>query len=208
MITASLIDIEINEKKANHVLYGTTSDAKSLVVIFPGGNNSCDRPILHYLRKHFLDQNFDVLCISYTNLVDETDPTEKQLDEIAFAINQAIMLVEKKKKYEKRIFITRSAGNIISAEMKIKYSYVVDKCVYMSPTSDALKYIDDYPGFIVSSTKDGYLTSDDITKLSKLSSDKAIMLKDGDHGLETTNILETIDFHKKVVSKIIEFIAK
>ena len=196
MITATEIEIELNEMKSNHVLYAN-EESKSLAVIFPGGNNSCDRPLLHYLRKMLLVQGHDVLCLSYTNLFVRKDTGDEKLEKGVFAINKAIEKVKTEKHYENTIFVSRSYGNVISCELKDKQEINIRKSVYISPTSEALTYIKRYPGFIVSGTKDEYLTSDYIIELSQSTDDNVLVFQNGPHSLETDNIVDTIDFCKK-----------
>ena len=52
MSKISLIEIESNGQKSEHVFL-ENEGSKSLVVFFPGGNNSCERPIFHYLTRFF-----------------------------------------------------------------------------------------------------------------------------------------------------------
>jgi len=207
MSKVSLIEVEIDKRKSNHMFY-SNEDSNCLVVVFPGGNNSCDRPILHYLRKYFLDKNCDVLCISYMNLVERKDPYDEKLEKLIFGINSAILKIEKEKQYPDKIFVSRSFGNIVSSELKIKHFMDIKKSIYISPTSPAIKYINEHPGFIVTSSNDEYLTNDEITELRKLETDQILIFENGYHGLETNDISETMDFHRSAVRKIISFLEK
>ncbi len=205
MSTVSLIEIESFGKKSDHTFF-KNEDSNCLVVIFPGGANSCNRPILHFIRKYFLNKNCDVLCASYKNLFEREDTFDVKLDKIVSGIKKAIQKVELDKSYKDKIFISRSIGNVASCELKIRHSMNILKSVYISPTSPALKYFNDYPGFIVSSSNDEYLKADEIDKLSKLGDDKIIVFKDGNHSLETSNIKDTVEFCKEAVLKVVEFI--
>lgn len=205
MSTAKLIQIKLHKKKSHHILYAN-ENSKSLAVVFPGGNNSCDRPILHYLRKILLDQDYDVLCLTYKDLFEIKDILDKKVEKGIFAINEAIKKVKTEKKYEDTIFISRSYGNVMSSKLKDKYSPEIRRCVYISPTSEGLAYSKKYPGFIVSGTKDEFLTTEDIDKLSNSKDENVLMLKDGPHSLETDSITDTIDFCKAAVVGINEFL--
>ena len=207
MSTVALIEINLNNMTSNHKLY-STEKSSNLAVIFPGGNNSCDRPILHYLRKYFLSHNYDVLCISYSNLFERKDSSDIKFEKIVESVNSAIKQVEKEKQYVDRLFISRSAGNLAASELKIRHSINVKKSIYISPTSEAIKYISKYPGIIITASNDEYLENGDINKLRQLKQSELIVFKNGTHNLETANITETINFHKLVLIKIVDFVEK
>ena len=205
MSKISLIEIESNGQKSEHVFL-ENEGSKSLVVFFPGGNNSCERPIFHYLTRFFIDENKDVICISYKNITKREDSYEEKINSLTSGINEAILKTNKI--YSDIIFISRSFGNIVSCELKKRYSINVFKSIYISPTSPALKFFDEYPGFIITSTNDEYLTKDEINELSKLGDKRLLILNEGNHSLETKNIYDTMNFGNIAVSKIIDFIRK
>ncbi len=207
MISARLIELESNEIKSNHILY-FNEDSNKLAVIFPGGNNSSNRPILHYTRKVLLDMNCDVLSISYENLYTRGDSNEKQLDDIITAVKNAISEVSKDKNYISNIFIARSFGNIVSNELKIKYSLDVEKNIYIAPTKDALKYFNDFPGLIITGTQDDYMPENDFKVLIEKHNKNILVFENGGHALESNDIVETIDFCKLAVTSIKAFVQK
>ena len=75
--------------------------------------------------------------------------------------------IEKDKNFTRKIFISRSFGNIVSNELKIRKSINSDKNVYISPTADAVKYFDKFPGLIITATNDEYLPDEKINELVK-----------------------------------------
>ena len=91
MLKVKKIETKFGEQKSEHTFY-YQSDATCLVVIFPGGGNSCNRPILHYSRKFLLDLNCDVLNISYTNLADEEDSVEVQMEKLISSVYTPLSL--------------------------------------------------------------------------------------------------------------------
>lgn len=205
MLKAKKVVTDFGEKKSDHILY-CDDDFNNLVVIFPGGGNSCNRPILHYSRKFLLERGCDVLNISYDNLVDDNDSTDVQMERLASALYEAIVKVKKVKEYEKVIFIARSFGNIISNQIKIKESLDIYKSIYMSPTFDATKYFEQYPGLIITGTNDTYITDEQIRDLEKKYSDNILVFEQGTHGLENKNMDDTLDFCKVAVKRIIDYI--
>lgn len=207
MIKTSVIEIENKGKTSEHTFYANENSNK-LVVIFPGGNNSCDVSLLRYLRKLFLTKGYDILCLSYKNLSNREGTPDQNFDEALSGINKAFAEIEFEKQYKEKIFISRSFGNVFSGELRSRCSIEVNKSIYVSPISKALKYLNEFPGFIISGTKDEYLTSDEMIELAKLGNDKVLIFKEGSHSLESDSVIDTIDFIKTAIIKVEEFILK
>lgn len=205
MLEVKKIEIESNGITSEHVLY-FHENAKKLVTIFPGGGNDCKRPVLFYLTDYFARNNYDVLCISYTNLVQQDLSVLEKIDLIASAIYNTIMKSKEIKKYDEYIFISNSFGNIVSNTIKDKYEMDVKNSIYISPTAYALKSIQKYPGCIVSSTEDEYLTKEDASKLLTFSNSEILIFEGGNHALECDDTIRTIEFCKDAVEKVIQYV--
>lgn len=205
MISASYVTITINDLTSNHIHF-KTDDATKLVVIFPGGGNSCDRPVLNFLRKYYLDHQTDVLCISYTNIYSKDDNDEVLIGKITYALNEAISKVNEFKYYEKTYYICESFGNIVSNAIKMEYPNMVAKSAYISPTIDGLDYISKYPGLIITSTKDEYLDEPTIRELKSRPKDNLLIIENAGHSLMVDDVFESIDIVKVVVKRIIDYL--
>ncbi|PAT01111.1 hypothetical protein CI105_08250 [Candidatus Izimaplasma bacterium ZiA1] len=205
MISASYIKLTINDLTSDHILY-KDDNSKRLIVIFPGGSNSCDQPVLHYLRHYYLHNNSDVLCLSYSNITLDDDSIEVQFKKIAYALKEAIVKVKKEHKYDEVVYICRSMGNIVSNDIKNRYPEMIENSVYISPTSEGLNYIKKYPGLIISSTNDSYLEEKDYDTLGTFNEEDVMIFEGATHSLSTDDVFETIDICKMTVSKIINYI--
>ncbi|MBU0997625.1 MAG: hypothetical protein KKE16_06260 [Firmicutes bacterium] len=205
MISASYVKITKYDLTSNHIHY-QTDDATKLVVIFPGGGNSCDRPVLTFLRKYYLDHQTDVLCISYTNTYLEDDPNDVAMKKITNAINEAILKVHESKDYEKTYYICESFGNIVSNAIKMEYPNMVAKSAYISPTIEGLEYISKYPGLIITSTNDEYLDEPTIKELKSRPKDNMLIIEDAGHSLMVDDVFESIDIVKVAVKRIIDYL--
>lgn len=201
------INIEIDGEISEHLLY-LSEKSTSLVVVFPGGNNNSLTPFLFYLRDYFIHNNYDLLRISYNNLAKREESDEEKMSKITFAIHQAIMNNKKSKSYSNYLFVSRSIGNVVANKIKNDYKINVVKSIYISPISEALENIRKYPGLIISATNDEYFKKEDIEELLTYPNQEVLIFEDGDHQLECENTLETIEFCKNAVSKVIEFVNK
>lgn len=63
----------LDNKEVINELYINGEKENSLVVLFPGGNYSCDKPLLYYARKIALELGNNVLCINYSKKVSKED---------------------------------------------------------------------------------------------------------------------------------------
>ncbi|MBU1145772.1 MAG: hypothetical protein KJ971_07995 [Firmicutes bacterium] len=205
MISASYVKITKNDLTSNHIHY-KTDDATKLVVLFPGGGNSCDRPVLTFLRKYYLDHQTDVLCISYSNIYLQDDKDEVIIGKITCALNEAILKVNEFKIYEKTYYICESFGNIVSNAIKMEYPNMVAKSAYISPTIDGLEYISKYPGLIITSTKDEYLDEPTIKELKSRPKDNLLIIENAGHSLMVDDVFESIDIVKVAVKRIIDYL--
>lgn len=206
MIKTSNIEIEFNNKVSEHILYHQ-DDAKCLVVIFPGGGNSSDRPIIHY-SSHFLLYNnkCDILYISYKNMIDKEDTYELIINSYVNAISKIFDKVEEKKSYKSKIFISFSMGNLVSNELKIRKSIISDKNIYISPTADAMKFFETYPGLIITASKDEYLPQEKLDELKEKYKDNILVFEDGTHALENNNVPNTLEFCRTAVTSILDYL--
>lgn len=206
-IQRDVINIDINGSVSEHVLY-SNEQSTSLVVVFPGANNNSLTPFLYYLRDYFVHNNYDLLAISYKNLVQRGDSSEEQMNKISFAVNQAIFNNGKPKTYENFIFVARSVGNVISNKIKNDYKINVIKSIYINPVKEALEDIQKDPGLIITASNDEHLDNENLKKLLNNEFQEVLVFEDGDHYLECEDTLESIEFCKKAVAKVIEFINK
>lgn len=207
MIKREVIGIEYDGALSQHVFYSNEA-ATNLVLFFPGGSSNTSGPIFYYLRDYLLRHGYDVLSLSYKGLVKQGDAYDEQMEKITKRVHQAILQVKETKAYQKTLFVSKSIGNVISNITRIKYKFDVEKSIYISPIPQALKDIKKYPGLIITSTHDEYLEKEHLEEILSYTNQEVIVFEDGDHSLECDDTLKTMDFCKKAISKMIEFINK
>ncbi len=84
----------------------------------------------------------------------------------------------------------------------------MDKCIYLSPTAEALEDIKKYPGLLISSNHDEYIEEKHLKEILSYPHHEVMIFKGGNHSLECEDTLKTMDFCRSVISKSIEFINK
>ncbi|GKX31906.1 alpha/beta hydrolase [Vallitalea longa] len=185
-------------KKYKHLML-SQDNSRGLVVIYPGFNNSCNRPVLHYIRKAALEKRYDVLCINYAiklsfnNL--DTDIKEFLVPEALKLLN----IVNNDKFYEIIYFIGKSLGTIISGKVRDEYKgYSNFYHIYLTPLKDSLPYINKYNGLLITGSKDKYFNKELLDQIIN-SNIKVEIIEDVNHALELNdNVLGTIDIHKHI----------
>ncbi|WP_066498138.1 alpha/beta hydrolase [Abyssisolibacter fermentans] len=196
---------EENKESEHLLLY--QEDTETFVVIFPGGNNLCDRPILHYIRKASLIKGYDVLCISYTNINNCDKPLE---DNISFIVNEVSKVIDKcfdNRKYKRIILIGRCFGSLISGAFRDTKEYSIDKHIFISPTRITLDYINKYGGLVVTGTNDNYLSKEERNLLVNNRGIELMIVDEASHSLETEdNIEHTLEVCKEVIMRVDNYI--
>lgn len=193
MVKTSLVVVKISERDDIYSkLYFHQNKKNSLVVIFPGGNYNCDRPLLHYARKASLDEGHDVLCMSYRRKMEWKDSGEYTIElqgDAGFDAIQKCM----NKNYKNIYFVSKSIGTEIAGNISERMGYDKVTGIYLTPTKDAVKHIVNSKGAIVVGTEDFLLTAEEINKIKECSNIKLFSFKDANHSLEVDkNINESI----------------
>lgn len=205
MIKREEIKIELYGKTSEHVLSSNVT-AKKLAVLFPGAGSNTRAPFFYYSRYYFLRAGYDVLALSYKNIIDKDDSVDEQLSKITHSVNEAIMISQETKTYEEYVFVSRSIGNLIADRTRTNYKYNDVISIYASPTSQALADIEKYPGLIITSTDDETLNEGDLEKIKSFTEHEVIVFEGGDHRIECFDTLKTIDYCNKAIAKTIEYI--
>jgi uncharacterized protein YejL (UPF0352 family) len=177
------------------------------MVVFPGGNNLCDRPILHYIRKVALIKAYDVLCISYKNINDLNKYMDENLEYLVSEVEKVLYKVNINNNYKRIIFVSKSLGNLISGSIKDKNDYSIYKHVFISPTPKALEHISRNEGLVITGTNDKYLDDRDREYLQGINNIEVMIVDGAGHSLETEfDIDETLEICKKVIMKVNDYI--
>lgn len=188
-------------KLSKHTLY-TQENSKGILVIFPGGNSSCDAPILQYISTTMFNEGYDILELSYLDLCDRSN--QATIHNCLYSeINKAMSVVINKK-YPKTYFLSRSFGNVISTAIRAKYNVNTDAQVFMAPIPDAIPKVIELGGLVIAGTKDSYITSEDLERLRNVDGLSCKIIKNANHSLESDDsIIETIDMAKEIVIDVL-----
>lgn len=207
MVSRQCIKVITEEGKESEHLFIEHGDAQTLVIILPGGNNLCDRPILHYIRKAALIRGYDVLCISYTYINSFEKAMGENIEYIARELEKIVTECTCKQNYANIILIGRSFGSIVSGAFRDITQYPITKHIFISPLDLTMDYIMKYRGLVITGELDLYLKESQ-REILRGSKDINLILIDGvGHSLEGEESIEyTLNVCSDVVNKVDEYI--
>jgi hypothetical protein len=147
--------------KINNLYLTHSPKSGSLVVLFPGADYSCDKPLLHYARKATLLLGCDVLSLEYGFLRGNKDSSLNFKDMIVKESYEAIKLALYDT-YNKVYFISKSLGTVVAGEISELIGYEKINNLFLTPTKDTIRHILKSKCSVVVGTKDKFFTKDDI----------------------------------------------
>lgn len=208
MIKKLKIGFETDEKvRLEHLFLKHQDNSDTLVVIYPGGNYSCERPLLHYIRKAALLRSYDVLCMNYGDAFIGLKFGEELFDRLTSETKKAFDFCINDRKYKKIYFIGKSIGTVIcgrirSLECEVEY-------IFLTPIKETINYINKHNGLIITGTKDKLFTNDYIKQISNDVNNQVMILEGANHSLELdADVLDTIRLHEKIVNRCDNFIKR
>ena len=186
MIIKSLIPIKATcGHEILNSLFRHEPSSESIVVLFPGGNYSCDKPLLYYAREVALAKGCDVLSLEYgynkigpyrTEYFQSTLGEVKKTIEICLSYN-----------YKKIYFISKSLGNLFAGEITKLYQDSNIKNLYLTPLENTIAYIHLEPSTVIVGTKDPFYTKNNIDPINENPLVDLHVIVEADHSLEIEN---------------------
>ncbi|WBW96796.1 hypothetical protein [Oceanirhabdus sp. W0125-5] len=199
MIEKSYIKIRISlEEEINHLYINHTEKTETLVVLYPGGKYTCDKPILHYIKKGALLKGHDVLCINYGSTLSDSDfskKTRKAAKEAFRAINKC----REQKKYNRIIFAGKSIGTVISGKVSDMINDINIKHIFLTPIKYTIPFINKYGGPVIIGSKDKVFGQECIDIIQGNENINIEIIKNAGHSLEVDDLEGTLNIHKYVV---------
>lgn len=191
----------------NNLLLTHGESSKSLVVIFPGGDNSTDIPVLHYARKGALLTGCDVLSLEYginigLNTLDKAEIIETIIDEGYNVIQKCL-----EKDYEKIFFISKSIGNVISFGIDKKLTNKKVEYICYTPIGQNIQDILKRKCIVFCGTKDKLFTTDYRNMVMNNDNIKLVQIENAAHSLEIDDSYEeSIDILRRITDQCVEYI--
>lgn len=206
---AGNLNIVYNSSKGNKVnnnFYYNKDKNNSLVVLFPGVNYSCEKPLLHYARKVASIKGQDVLCISYGYKLSKDDIGKPIIKTITDEVFQAIKNCSDKE-YNNIFFISKSIGGEIAGNIASKIGYENVKSLYLTPTPSTIDHMIKANCSVIVGTKDKIFTEENIKSINVYKNINLILVDNAQHSLEVDgNIEDSIKSLGKAARVFIQFL--
>ncbi|WMJ81651.1 alpha/beta hydrolase [Clostridium sp. MB40-C1] len=183
-------------------------NSDTLVIILPGEGYSNAKPIMYYTQKIASEIGLDVLCIDYGF----------QISHKGFDINTEFDIVAKEseqvlkkclsKNYKKIIFIGKSLGTIIQNELSKELVNYEQVHIYLTPVDKTFENITNHLCLVITGTADNKINSFNMLKIEKMKNIELVKIDGGNHRLECSDTLKSIEMLKETMKILREFITK
>ena len=190
-----------SNEKMGHLYFKQSEHSDTLVAIFPGGNYSCERPLLHYLRKSALNKNFDVLSINYGDAFKDFEFGVCLFDEMAYEAKKVLEICLSKNTYRKVVLVGKSIGTTLIGRIRDEMDLGYDvKQIYLTPIRESIEDMKRYNGLVITGTKDKLFSIDMVNQVKEMPKNIIKMFEGANHALELEgDISKTIDLHKEIL---------
>lgn len=190
----------------NNELYVNNDEADSLVVLFPGGNYGCDKPLLYYARKAATELGKDVLCLSYSKKISKDDIESRNVEiignEVQSVIKKALI-----KKYKNIYFISKSIGTEVAGFIADKLGYENIHLMFLTPTKGTVKHISKAECTVIVGSSDGLFSKENLERIKKYTHIKLIIVEGGNHSLDVQDdVVKSVQWLQKIVKAYMEFL--
>ncbi|WP_291580333.1 alpha/beta hydrolase [Clostridium sp. UBA6640] len=181
---------------------------KSIVILFPGGDGSCDKPLLRYARKATLLSGCDVLSLEYgyyrANKSYKTEFFEQTVKEVNEAIEKCL-----DNSYENIYFISKSLGTAIAGEISKLIGYDKVNNLFLTPIVDTIPHIINSKCTIIVGTNDKFFPKEYINKVNIYDSVNLNIINNASHSLEIEdNYIESLEILGIVTKLCASFVCK
>lgn len=201
----SFVVVKVHKAGSNYSkLYHHQDQENALVVIFPGEDYSCDKPLLYYARKAAIREQKDVLCLNYKRKLTWRDtgqyPIDLEADASMDLINKCMS-----KDYKDIYFISKGIGTEVAGKISERFGYEKITNIFLAPTKAAIKYIVNSNCMAIIGTEDEIFTQDPIEQLKQHHNVQLVLLEGANHYLESCNSLEE---SLKILNQIVNLYTK
>lgn len=163
-------------------------------ILFPGIGYHSDKPLLYYSKKILKNEGYKIVEIHFSDLDFDLEKSKDKAYEQAKSQLEHI-------DFKNALFISKSIGTYCAA--RIAKENGLCKNIYFTPLESTLEYLyeDD---LVYSGTKDQWANYETIKQCCP----NVHTIKNGNHSLETGNIVEDISNLKQIMNQVQNYILK
>ncbi len=131
---------------------------KKLLVLWPGRNYSCDKPLLYYAGKVFEKRGYEVIRLTYNQkLKGDKDDIAGLIDESRQYVAEELQKIDFSL-YKDIVFISKSMGTALAGYFEKKLG-IFARHIFLTPVKEAFPYMRMGKCIVVSGKEDKILES-------------------------------------------------
>lgn len=185
--------------------YQVKENNDKLVVLFPGKNYPCDKPILHFAGTSAIQSGYDLMVLEYGYQAARENLDMSELHRVIEESHESVQRIISK--YEQVIFISKSLGTIVAGEVHEKLDIPI-RHLFLTPIKDTIPYINKFNGLVVYGTKDEVFNGQLAKHINIDEVREVVEIPNANHSLESNHVAESIEILGKIVRIYMNFINK
>lgn len=173
---------------------------KKIAVLFPGIGYTCDKPLLYYAGKIAASKGYELVKVEYGNFPSGIKGNKEKMEkafQCGLEQTEDILKDIRWKEYEEILFVSKSIGTVISSAFARQHQLTV-KNILFTPLRQTFLFADEN-GIVFHGTADPWAETKDITEGCKKLNLPLILTKQGNHSLETGDILKDLQNLEKTM---------
>ncbi|MCI1774324.1 MAG: alpha/beta hydrolase [Paenibacillus lautus] len=183
--------------------YQLQEDNRKLVVLFPGKNYPCDKPILHFAGASAIQSGYDLMVLEYGYQAARTDLDIHDLQRVIEESHESVQRIISK--YNEVVFISKSIGTIVAGEVHGKLDIPI-KHLFLTPIKDTIHYINRFKGLVVYGSKDEVFNHELANQIKLDKGTEVIEILNANHSLEADHAPESVEILSKLVGIYMNFL--
>jgi hypothetical protein len=185
-----------------------SSKSNSIVILFPGADYSCDKPLLHYARKATLLSGCDVLSLEYGYFKTSNSFNSEFLENTIKETTEAIQ-IGLSNSYKKIYFISKSLGTVVAGEISKSIGYDKINNLFLTPTIHTIPHITKAKCTVVVGTNDKAFSKEHLDAIKEYSSVDLHIINDAVHSLEVDNdYIRSLEILRDITNLCVDFVCK
>lgn len=166
---------------------------KKIAVLFPGIGYTCDKPLLYYAGKIAVSKGYELVKVEYSNFPSGIKGNKEKMERaFQWGLEQTEDILKDIcwEEYEDILFVSKSIGTVISSAFARQHQLHV-KNILFTPLQQTFLFADEN-GIVFHGTADPWADTKDITEGCKKLNLPLILTDQGNHSLETGDVLKDL----------------
>jgi len=178
-----------------------------LAVIFPGIGYHTDKPLLYYSKKIAREYDFEIVSVDYCGFDSSIKGNAQKMKEAfhsALSQTEEILKGISFDKYETILFISKSVGTAVAGAYANKHGIDAYNLFY-TPVEQSFETMN-RPGLVFHGNNDPWMNHERFMECIEKTNYPYHIIDEGNHSLETGDVIKDIENMKYVMSVTKEYI--